>query len=125
MRKQLTALFSAMFITGLVAMFMVVVGVNAMSNQNGTVASNSSTSTVTSGSTTVSSDQAQQIAQLQAEVAQYQSREQQYQAALASDNQQLTQAAAEMQTIQQLLAYLQNHNLIQINSQGQIFVVGH
>jgi len=29
-----------------------------------------------------------------------------------------------MQTIQQLLAYLQSQGLIRVNNQGQIFVVG-
>ena len=125
MNKKLVAIMAAILITGSIAMFMIVVSVNAMTNQTGTVASNSAASAAVSSSKTVSSDQAQQIAQLQAEVTQYQSREQQYQAALASDNQQLTQAATQTQMIQQLLAYLQNQNLIQINSQGRIFVVGH
>jgi hypothetical protein len=122
MRKQLVAFFAAMFITGLLAMSMVVIGVNAMTNQNGTVVSNLSTGAAVAGSTTSTSDQAQQIAQLQAQVAQYQAREQQYQAALESDNQQLTQAASEIQTIQQLLTYLQNNGLITINNQGQIYI---
>jgi hypothetical protein len=61
---------------------------------------------------------------LQSQVAQYQARDQQYQAALSSDNQQLAQASQEMQMVQQLLLYLQNHGLIQINDQGQITVRG-
>jgi hypothetical protein len=125
MRKQLTAFLSALLITGAIAMSMVVVGVNAMSNKNGTAATNSSSQVAPANSSNTAKDPAQQVAQLQAEVAQYQAREQQYQSALASDNQQLTQAASEMQMIQQLLGYLQNHNLITINSQGQIFVTGH
>jgi len=119
MRKQIVALLAAMLITGLIAMSMVVIGANAMTNQKGTAASNSPAA---AGSTTTSSDQAQQIALLQARVAQYQAREQQYQAALSSDNTQLTQAASEMQMIQQLLAYLQSNGLISIDSQGQITV---
>jgi uncharacterized protein YpmS len=121
MRKQIVALLAAMLITGLIAMSMVVIGANAMTNQKGTAASNSPAA---AGSTTTSSDQAQQIALLQAQVAQYQAREQQYQAALSSDNTQLTQAASEQQMIQQLLAYLQSHGLISIDSQGQITVNG-
>jgi uncharacterized protein YlxW (UPF0749 family) len=124
MRKQLVALFSAMLITGLVAMSMVVIGVNAMTNQNGTVVSNSPVPTAVAGSSTSTSDQAQQIAQLQAQVAQYQAREQQYQAALNSDNQQLSQATSEIQTVQQLIEYLQSRGVISIDSQGQIFVNG-
>jgi len=127
MRKQIGALLAATLITGAIAMSMFVVGANAMANQKGTAVSNSPASAApaasTTTSTTASSDQAQ-VAQLQAQVAEYQAREQQYQAALKSDNDQLAQAASETQVIQQLLAYLQNHGLIQINSQGQIFVTG-
>ncbi|MBE3119604.1 MAG: hypothetical protein IMZ50_12730 [Candidatus Atribacteria bacterium] len=123
MRKQIGALLAAILITGAIAMSMVVVGANAMTNQKGTAVSNSPASVAAAGSTTASSDQAQ-IAQLQSLVTEYQAREQQYQAALKSDNDQLTQAASELQMIQQLLAYLQSHGLIQIDNQGQIYVTG-
>lgn len=123
MRKQIGALLAAILITGAIAMSMVVVGANAMTNQKGTAVSNSPASVAAAGSTTASSDQAQ-IAQLQSLVAEYQAREQQYQAALKSDNDQLTQSASEVQMIQQLLAYLQSHGLIQIDNQGQIYVTG-
>ena len=125
MRKQLIAFIAAVLITGTIALSMFVVGANALANQNGTVASNSpssQSSVATTGSTTTSSDQGQ-IAQLQSLVAQYQSREQQYQSALNADNTQLTQAASEMQTIQQLLAYLESRGIIQIDNQGQITVM--
>src|SRR3990172_8536955 len=105
MRKQIGALLSAILITGAIAVSMVVVGVNAMSNQNGTVVSNLPASATTAGSTMAPSDQAL-ITQLQAEVAQYQAREQQYKAALDSDNQQLAQNASQIQMIQQLLSFL-------------------
>ena len=123
MRKQLIALLAAMLITGAIFLSMLVVGANAMTNQNRTPVSNSAVSVVSTGSTTALSDQAL-IAQLQAQVAEYQARDQQYQAALSSDNAQLAQAASEMQLFQQLLAYLQSHGLIQINNQGQINVTG-
>lgn len=125
MRKQLIAFIAAVLITGTIALSMFVVGANALANQNGTVASNSpssQSSVATTGSTTTSSDQGQ-IAQLQSLVAQYQSREQQYQTALNTDNTQLAQAASEMQTIQQLLTYLESRGIIQIDSQGQITVM--
>jgi len=125
MRKQLIAFIAAVLITGTIALSMFVVGANALANQNGTVASNSpgsQSSVATTGSTITSSDQAQ-IAQLQSLVTQYQSREQQYQAALNTDNTQLAQAASEMQTIQQLLAYLESRGIIQIDNQGQITVM--
>ena len=122
MRKQVIAFLSAFIITAMVALSMLVVGVNAATNPNSVAASNSPTTATTASvsSSTVSSQA--QIAQLQSQVAQYQARDQQYQAALSSDNHQLAQATQEMQMIQQLLLYLQNHGLIQINSQGQITV---
>ncbi len=123
MRKKIIALMAAIVITGTIAFSMFAVGVNAMANQNGTTASNSPGSITTPASSTASSDQAQ-IAQLQSLVTQYQAREQQYQTALNNDNTQLSQAASQMQMIQQLLAYLQNHGLIQIDSQGQIYITG-
>jgi uncharacterized protein YlxW (UPF0749 family) len=121
MRKQVVAFLSAFIITAIVALSMLVVGVNAAVNPNGVAASNSPMTAAASVSTSTDSTQAQ-IAQLQAQLAQYQARDQQYQAALASDNQQLSQAAQEMQMIKQLLVYLQNRGLIRINNQGQITV---
>jgi hypothetical protein len=127
MSKQLGAFLAAVFITGAIVLSMFVVGANAMTNKNGTPASNSPAAAASAASTTASSastsDQAL-IAQLQAQVAQYQSREQQYQAALNTDNQQLTQAASQQQMIQQLLTYLQQRGVISIDSQGNIYVNG-
>jgi uncharacterized protein YlxW (UPF0749 family) len=123
MRKQVVAILFAFIITAMVALSMLVVGVNAANNPNGVAASNAPASTTASVSSDTSSSQAQ-IAQLQSLVAQYQAREQQYQTALNSDNQQLSQAAQEIQMIQQLLGYLQNRGLIQIDSQGRITVTG-
>ena len=124
MRKQVVAFLSAFIITAIVALSMLVVGVNAASNPNGVAASNSPTTATAVGVSSSTDNSQAQIAQLQSLVAQYQARDQQYQAALSSDNQQLAQASQEMQMIQQLLLYLQNHGLIQINSQGQITVIG-
>lgn len=123
MRKQVIAFLFAFIITAVVALSMLVVGVNAADNPNGVEVSNSPAATNASVSTSTSSSQAQ-IAQLQAQVAQLKARDQQYQAALSNDNQQLSQASQEIQMIQQLLAYLQNQGLIQINSEGQITVTG-
>jgi len=123
MRKQVVAFLFAFLITAIVALSMLVIGVNAANNPNGVAVSNSPASTAANVSSEASSSQAQ-IAQLQSQVAQYRAREQQYQAALSSDNQQLSQAAREIQMIQQLLATLQDRGLIQINNQGQIIVRG-
>ena len=124
MRKQIMAVFAALFITGLVAMSIATIGANAMLNKNGTVVSNSPVNSVNAAAPSLSTQAT--IADLQKQIAVYQAREQQYQAALQSDNQQLAQSSQEIQTIQQLLVYLQNNGLIRINSQGQIFVTnGH
>jgi hypothetical protein len=121
MRKQVVAFLAAFFITGVVALAMLIVGANAVLNPNGVAVSNSPAAVTVSNST--SADSAT-VAQLQSQIALYQSREQQYQSALDSDNQQLQQAAQEMQMIQRLLIYLQNQGLIRIDNQGQISVVG-
>jgi hypothetical protein len=123
MRKQVVAFLFAFIITAIVALSMLVVGVNAAFNPNGVKALNSPSSAVVSNSTDTISSQ-EQIVKLQNLVAQYQAREQQYQAALNSDNQQLSQASQEIQMIQQILTYLQNRGLIQIDNQGQISVTG-
>jgi uncharacterized protein YlxW (UPF0749 family) len=123
MQKKVVASLSAFIITAIVALSMLVVGVNAANNPNGVPVSNSPTAATASVSTSADSTQAQ-IAQLEAQLAQYQAREKQYATALNSDNQQLSQASQEMQMIQQLLVYLQNRGLIQINNQGQITVMG-
>jgi len=123
MRKQIGALLAAILITGAILLSMLVIGANAMTNQNGAVVSNSTAPVASAGSSTTSSAQAQ-IAQLQNLVAEYQARELQYQTALKSDNDQLTLAASELQMIQQLLSYLQNRGLIRIDNQGQIYVTG-
>lgn len=124
MRKQVVAFLSAFIITAIVALSMLVVGVNAASNPNGVTPSNSPTAATAANLSSATDSSQAQIAQLQSLVAQYQARDQQYQAALNSDNQQLAQASQEMQTIQQLLVYLQNNGLIRIDSQGQITVLG-
>ena len=123
MRKQFVAFLAAFIITGVVALSMLVVGVSAAVNPNGVAVSNTPASSASKTASTSVSDQVV-IAQLQSQLATYQARDQQYQAALASDNQQLSQASQEIQMIQQLLAYLQNRGLIQIDSQGQITVTG-
>jgi hypothetical protein len=123
MRKQVVAFLFAFIITAIVALSMLVVGVNAAFNPNGVKSLNSPSSAVVSNSTDTISSQ-EQIVKLQNLVAQYQAREQQYQAALNSDNQQLGQASQEIQMIQQILTYLQNRGLIQIDNQGQISVTG-
>ncbi len=126
MRKHILALLAAIFITGVTALGMFVVGVNALTNPNTTTTSNSPSASVSQNpGSSVAAYQAQ-IAQLQSLVQQYQAREKQYQQTINQDNQQLNQAANEVQMIQQLLGYLQNQGLIQVDSNGQITITaGH
>ena len=123
MRKQLIAFLAAFVITGIVAVSMLIVGLNAAVNPNSVPVSNSPSQAALQSTTTSSSDPSQ-VAQLQSLISQYQAREQQYQAALQNDQAQMSQASQEMQMIQQLLVYLQDRGIIRINNQGQITVIG-
>jgi TolA-binding protein len=123
MRKKVIAFVVAFVITGVVALTMLVVGVNAAFNKNGVAVSNSpAQAAALQGSVNLSGDPAQQIAQLQNLVSQYQAREQQYQAQLQSAQTQLNQASQEMQTVNQLLSFLQQRGIISIDNQGNITV---
>ena len=123
MRKQFVALLAAFIITGIVVISMFVVGVNAMVNPNSVPVSNSPVQASAAAADPSSPQSAQQqIAQLQSLVAQYQARELQYQTALQNDNNLAQQASQEIQSIRQLLVYLQNRGLIQVDSQGNITV---
>ncbi len=117
MRKQRAALLAAFIITGAVAIFMFVTGVNAMVNPNSVPVSNSPAQATASAATDPPAS-----ASAQAQIEQLQSQITQYQTALQSDNAMLSQAAQEMQSVQQLLSYLQSRGLIQIDSQGNITV---
>jgi len=119
MRKQIIAFVVAFVITGIVALTMLIVGVNAAINPNGVPVSNSPAQAALqapASSTSSSSDQAQ-ITQLQNQISQYQ-------AALQNAQAQLNQASQEMQTVQQLLTFLQQRGIIRIDNQGNITVTG-
>ncbi len=128
MRKHVLALLAAVFITGVTALGMFVIGVNALVNPNTTNTSNSPSAGAAvaqdpAASNTNATYQAQ-IAQLQSLVNQYQARDQQDQQIINQDNQQLQQASNEVQMIQQLLGYLQQQGLIRITNDGRIIVNG-
>jgi TolA-binding protein len=116
MRKQWIAFIVAFVITGVIALSILIVGVSAAVNPNGVPVSNSPSQAALQGITSSSSTD-QQIAQLQSQIAQYQT-------ALQNDQVQLNQAAQEMQMVRQLLIYLQERGIIQIDNQGQITVLG-
>jgi hypothetical protein len=85
MRKQIIALLAAILITGTIAMSMLVIGANALINQNGTPVSNAPVLNAAPEPSTASSTQSL-IDQLQAQVSQYQARGQQYRSAADGDN---------------------------------------
>ncbi len=129
--KHISALIAATIVTGLLAMGIFAVGVNAMSNQNRAPVFNSPQA-ATNGSvdsTSVnpsSSQQAQdlqaQIQQLQNLVSQYQGREKQYQDQLNTVTQELNQASSQLQDFQNLLIALQQRGVISIQPDGTILI---
>ncbi len=125
--KRFRGLIAATFITGIVAVGMVGIGVNAISNTNTVPVSDSPAQAVqsTQTSTKVAADQTTaQIDQLQNLVKQYQSREQQYQTEIKSLSQKLNDANATADQARQILQALQERGIIQINRDGQIFLRG-
>ncbi len=105
--KRIQALVASAIITGLVAIGMLLIGINALFNASSVPPSNSRVNAVvsTAGSTTGSTDNAQ-VAELQNQIAQYQA--------------QLNQANAQLQQYQQILSALQARGIIRITNDGQI-----
>ena len=133
MRKQISAILAAFFITGFIALCMTVVGANALINKNSVPVSNSPQATVASSTTndppaTANQTEIQQlearINQYQQRDQQYQKREQQYQQQLQTAQQQIQTANSQISQFQQLLQVLQQRGLIVINQNGQIFLPG-
>lgn len=124
MKKKVIAFVVAFAITGIVAVSMLVVGVNAATNKNGVAVSNSPAQSALQSSVSSSLDPQAQIAQLQDLVNQYQAREQQYQTQLQDAQTQVGQAQQDMQMVQQLMNFLQQRGIISIDTQGNITVNG-
>ncbi len=102
--KKTQAIIASTIVTGLVALGMLLIGINAFMNANSVAPSNSRTSTVVASAATTATGA--QVAQLQNQLAQYQS--------------QLDQANAQLQQYQQVLAELQARGVIRVTSSGQI-----
>lgn len=117
MKKQIPAFLAALFVTGFIALAMIVTSANALMNKNGTVVSNDP------ANNTTSIDQAQ-IDQLQARIEEYQQRESQYQQLLQDSQQQLQQASAQNQQFRQFVLAMQQAGLIQIRSDGTVLITG-
>jgi peptidoglycan hydrolase CwlO-like protein len=131
MKKHGVALLVAFVISLIVGVGMFVIGGNAAMNPNGVPASNSPASANALAAGPGAQTSQSQIDQLQGLVAQYQGREQQYQQReqqyqnqLSSVQQQLDQANAAIQQYQQVLVYLQQLGIIQVDRSGRILLPG-
>jgi septal ring factor EnvC (AmiA/AmiB activator) len=125
MRKQISAILAALFITGFIALCMTVVGVNALVNKNSVPVSNSPQATSVAPTSNDPSTATQtEIQQLEARINEYQQREQQYQQELQAAQQQIQTANSQLAQFQQLLQVMQERGLIFINQDGQIFLPG-
>ena len=129
--KRIQGLIAATFITGIVAVGMVGIGANAISNPNSVAVSDSPAKTAqtaqaaSGAATSAASDQTTaEINQLQSLIKQYQSREQQYQTEIKSLSQKLSDANAVADQAQQILQALQERGIIQITQDGRILLRG-
>jgi len=125
--KRLQGLVAATLITGIVALGMVGIGVNATTNLTSVAVSDSPARTAQAAQAVASaaSDQSTaQIDQLQNLIKQYQSREEQYQAEIKSLSQKLSEASATADQAQQILQALQERGIIQITRDGRILLRG-
>jgi DNA repair exonuclease SbcCD ATPase subunit len=134
MKKQLPALLAAIFMTGIIALVMVVTSANALFNKDVVDNANTSSAVTPNPAAAVSSssalDQAK-IQQLQARIdeyaareKQYQQREQQFQQTIQSNQDQVQQAARAIQQVKQLLTALQDRGLIRVQDDGSIVLTG-
>jgi chromosome segregation ATPase len=147
MMKRFQGFVAATLVTFIVGFGMVAIGVNAASNTDSvpvnnspasassaqTSAANTSGKIVNISNTVADQSQAQavqgQIKQLQDTLKQYQdrekqyqSREQQYQTELAKVTQQMNDAAAQADQLQQILVALQQRGVIRISDDGRISI---
>lgn len=127
LRKTMPAITAALFMTAVIALVILSIGVNALFNRN-TVPLNASAASpqdaaalnATAGSAATSQDAT--VQQLQSLVNQYQSRETQYQTQLQQAATQINQLTQQNQQYQNLINALQNAGLIQITQDGRVFL---
>jgi peptidoglycan hydrolase CwlO-like protein len=127
MRKQISAILAAFFITGFIALCMTVVGANALVNKNSVPVSNSPQATVAASTTNdppATTASQTEIQQLENRINQYQQREQQYQQELQTAQQQIQTDSSQIAQFQQLLQVLQQRGMIFIDQNGQIYLPG-
>lgn len=120
--KHIAAIAAALAMTVLITLVMLVVGANALFNQNvTTTAQAAGLTSAATASDPAASDQAL-IDQLQAQISQYQARESQYQTELQNAADQINQLNQQDQQYKSLFSALQNAGVIQITSDGRVFI---
>jgi uncharacterized protein YlxW (UPF0749 family) len=123
MKKQGPAILAALVITVLVGVGMLAIGGNALLNTASVPVQNlPDTGSQKIANSVAPAADAAQVEQLKSLVSQYQQREQQYQNQLKEAQQQIDQASSEINQYQQLVQFLVNRGIIQVNSNGQILV---
>ena len=115
-KKSLPAVIAALMMTIFIVLATLVVGVNAIFNQN-----ISSAQAANPGDTQANNDEAT-IQDLQATIAQYQARELQYKNELQQAADQVSLISQQNQKYQELIQALQNAGVIQINTDGRVFI---
>ena len=111
-KKTLPALAAGLVMTAFIAIVTLAFGINALFNHNISAASPGSQS---------AADQAS-LQDLQATISQYQAREAQYQSELQQAAGQIDQIRQQNMQYQQLIQALQSAGLIQITSDGHVFI---
>ena len=121
--KNFPAIVAAFGVTLVMGLIIVAVGFNSLVNQNTTPvqAAPNDTGVTTAGNDQQTADAAT-IQQLQDLVQQYQSRESQYQTELKQAADQLNTVNTQLQQYQMLVNALQQAGVIQVNSNGQVFI---
>ena len=127
MKKQVTAILFALFITACIGLPVFAVGGAALLNKNSIPVSD--TSPQVSLVSNTSNAQQDQVTQLQDLISQYQEHEQQYQQREQQLQEQLAQANSQVQRdqqmimqVQSLLQALQQRGLITITPDGRILI---
>lgn len=115
-KKTLPALVAAVSMSIFISLAVLAFGINALFNQNVSVAqaAGQSDPAVATNTTT--------IQDLQATISQYQERENQYKTELQQAADQINQANQQNLQYQQLFQALQRAGVIQITSDGQVFI---
>jgi flagellar motor protein MotB len=126
-RKTMPAITAALFMTAVLALVIVSIGLNALFNRNtvplqASAASPQDAAALNGAASTDTSSQDATVQQLQSLIAQYQSRETQYQTQLQQAADQINQLTQQNQQYQSLIDALQNAGVIQINQNGQVFL---